>query len=38
IFGVITNGLSLLGIGYEIQSIARGLIVILAVTLAAGRS
>lgn len=38
IFGVVTNGLSLLAIGYEIQSIARGLIVILAVSLAAGRS
>ena len=38
IFGVITNGLSLLGVGYELQSIARGLIVVFAVTLAAGRS
>lgn len=38
IFGVLTNGFSLLGVGFEVQSIARGLIVVSSVALAATRS
>jgi ribose/xylose/arabinose/galactoside ABC-type transport system permease subunit len=37
IFGVLVNGMSLVGIGYEIQSILRGVFVLIAVAIAGGR-